>query len=88
MVQTLIFERTFAGRLEDRAHAKCVFEEHNQAVIDAIPDSRLLVHQVGDGWKPVCRFLDVPVPDEGFPHLNDTAWCRARTGLPTIVSHR
>ena len=84
MVYALIFERTFDGRLGDRAHAKRVFEAHNQAVIDAIPASRLLVYEPGDGWEPICRFLDVPVPDEDFPHLNDTAWYRARTGLPPI----
>ena len=83
-VYELIFERTFHGRLEDRAHAERVFEDHNQAVIDAIPASRLLVYEPGDGWGPICRFLDVPVPDEDFPHLNDTAWYRARTGLTTI----
>jgi hypothetical protein len=88
MVYALIFERTFEGRLEDRAHARRVFEEHNQAVIDAIPPSRLLVYRAGDGWEPLCRFLDVPVPDEDFPHLNDTAWYRARTGLPAIEPHR
>lgn len=84
MVVALIFERTFGGRLGDRAHAKRVFEAHNQAVIDAIPGSRLLVYRAGDGWEPLCRFLDVPVPAEAFPHLNDTAWYRARTGLPEI----
>lgn len=88
MVYALIFERTFEGRLEDRAHAKRVFEAHNRAVIDAIPPSRLLVYQPGDGWEPLCRFLDVPVPDEDFPHLNDTAWYRARTGLPAIEPDR
>jgi hypothetical protein len=82
MVYALIFERTFEGRLGDRVHAKRIFEEHNQAVIDAIPATRLLVYQPGDGWEPICRFLGVPVPDEDFPHLNDTAWYRARAGLP------
>ena len=84
MVRELILERTFGGRLADRAHATRVFEEHNQAVIDAIPASRLLVYRPGDGWWPLCRFLDVPVPTEDFPRLNDTAWYRARTGLPTL----
>ncbi|HXJ35284.1 MAG TPA: sulfotransferase [Candidatus Eisenbacteria bacterium] len=88
MAYDLIFERTFGGRLGDRAHAKRVFEEHNQAVIDAIPASRLLVYQPGEGWEPICGFLGVPVPDEGFPHLNDTAWYRAHTGLPPIEPRR
>lgn len=88
LVSALVFERTFGSRLADRAHAKRVFEAHNQAVIDAVPASRLLVCQPGDGWEPLCRFLDVPVPDEAFPHLNDTAWYRAHTGLPAIEPQR
>lgn len=23
------------------------------------------------GWEPLCAFLDVPVPDEPFPRVND-----------------
>lgn len=86
MVYELVFERAFGGRLGDRAHAKRVFEAHNQAVIDAIAPERLLVYRPGDGWEPLCRFLDVPVPDEEFPHLNDTAEFRARIGLPPVES--
>lgn len=88
MVRELIVERAFDGRLDDRAHALRVFERHNQAVIDAIPGSRLLVYRPGDGWEPLCRFLEVPVPDEDFPHLNDTTWYRARMGLPEIELDR
>ncbi len=84
----LIVDRTFGGRLDDPAHAKRVFEAHNQAVIDAIPESRLLVYRTGDGWEPLCRFLDVPVPDDDYPRLNDTAWYRARAGLDPIESPR
>jgi hypothetical protein len=88
MVYALVFERTFEGRLGDRAHAKRVFEAHNQAVIDAVPASRLLVYRAGDGWEPLCGFLGAPVPAEDFPHLNDTAWYRAHAGLPGIDAQR
>jgi hypothetical protein len=46
------------------------FEAHNKAVIEAIPADRLLVYEVKQGWKPLCEFLDVPVPDEDFPRTN------------------
>lgn len=36
-----------------------------------VPAERLLVWSVADGWEPLCRFLEVPVPDTPFPHLND-----------------
>jgi hypothetical protein len=31
-----------------------------------------LVFDVAEGWAPLCRFLDVPVPDGPFPHMNST----------------
>jgi hypothetical protein len=37
-----------------------------------IPADRLLVWSVGDGWEPLCRFLEVDVPDTPFPRLNDS----------------
>jgi hypothetical protein len=85
MVNALVFQKTFQGRLADRDHARRVFEQHNQAVIDAIPAGRLLVYRTGDGWEPLCRFLGVPVPAEDFPHLNDTAWYRAQMRLPPVA---
>jgi hypothetical protein len=27
---------------------------------------------VAEGWEPLCKFLNKPIPDEPFPHLNDT----------------
>jgi len=38
----------------------------------AIPPARLLVFDVAEGWAPLCRFLDRPVPAEPFPRVNST----------------
>jgi Sulfotransferase domain len=32
---------------------------------------------VREGWAPLCRILEVPIPDEPFPRLNDTATTQA-----------
>jgi len=42
------------------------------SVREMIPEERLLVFNVKQGWEPLCRFLDKPVP-EGvpFPHVHD-----------------
>lgn len=32
-----------------------------------------LTRLVGEGWEPLCDFLGVDVPDEPFPHTNDSA---------------
>jgi hypothetical protein len=47
------------------------FGAHNQAVKETIPQDRLLVYQVTEGWGPLCDFLGVEVPDEPFPRTND-----------------
>ena len=36
-----------------------------------IPSEKLCVFNVKEGWKPLCEFLDVPVPNEEFPRVND-----------------
>lgn len=77
MVQKAIVKETFDNRFEDKAYAIEVFNRHNQAVRDAIEPARLLVFDVREGWVPLCRFLQVPVPDEPFPRLNDTASTQA-----------
>jgi hypothetical protein len=43
-----------------------------------VPADRLLIYDIKDGWGPVCKFLDLPVPDEPFPHENSTKDLRAQ----------
>ena len=37
-----------------------------------VPPNRLLVFEAKQGWEPLCKFLDLPVPEGKFPHVNDT----------------
>jgi hypothetical protein len=77
MVRKAILNDTFDDRFEDKAHALDVFKRHNQEVRDTIDAKRLLVFDVREGWAPLCKFLEVPVPAEAFPRLNDTASTQA-----------
>jgi hypothetical protein len=47
-------------------------ERFNEEVKATVPAERLLVWSVSDGWEPLCEFLELPVPDTPFPHLNDS----------------
>ncbi|TRY72425.1 hypothetical protein TCAL_14902 [Tigriopus californicus] len=47
------------------------FNEWNRQVIQKVPKERLLIYDVKEGWEPLCRFLNLPIPDEPFPRLND-----------------
>lgn len=33
----------------------------------------LLVYQVSEGWEPLCKYLNKPVPSVPFPNINDKA---------------
>jgi hypothetical protein len=38
---------------------------------------RLLVYKLGDGWEPLCKFLNKPVPANPFPKNNSSDEFRA-----------
>lgn len=61
-----------AGETETDAGLAAVMERWNQHVIDTVPADRLLVWNPAEGWEPLCDFLDVEVPAEELPRLNDT----------------
>jgi Sulfotransferase domain len=93
MVQAVVMQRVFDGRTGDRAYAVGVYQQHNAEVRATVPAHRLLVFDVAQGWQPLCAFLNVPVPDEPFPHVNDTAEFRrwqvagmARLMLPMVAA--
>jgi hypothetical protein len=46
-------------------------EQWNQTVIDTVPAERLLVWNAKEGWDPLCEFLELDVPSEPLPHVND-----------------
>lgn len=77
MARKTVLRRTFDDRFADRGHAISVFERHNDAVRAAFDEDRLLVYRASDGWEPLCQFLDVPIPDEPFPHVNRRRELRA-----------
>ena len=55
----------------EKAGLEAAFTAHADAVKAAIPSDQLLVHDVKEGWEPLCAFLGVPVPDTPFPRSND-----------------
>ena len=71
MIFGVIWNGTFDGRFDDKQHAINVFNEHIEAVKRTVPAEHLLVYSVKEGWEPLCAFLDVPVPESSFPHLNE-----------------
>jgi hypothetical protein len=70
-----ILPRAFAD-YTDRDSAIAGYRANNARVREVIPAHRLLVFDVAEGWEPLCRFLDVPVPATPFPrtHARQEFW--------------
>jgi hypothetical protein len=54
------------------------YEERNNEIIQYFKNKpgRLLVMNLfdGDGWNELCNFLNKPIPNKPFPHLNKTRY--------------
>jgi hypothetical protein len=78
LADEIVWNDTFEGRFGNEPYAIETFHRHNAEVRRSVPPERLLVFDVREGWEPLCDFLGVEVPDEPFPHLNDTREMRRR----------
>jgi hypothetical protein len=61
----------FTGEIRPGQLAEAI-ARYQEQVQRHIPEDRLLVWSVGEGWEPLCDFLEVDVPDAQFPRLNDS----------------
>jgi hypothetical protein len=80
----IIGPQTIGPSLADRTAALAAYRRRTVEVRAAIPPERLLVFDVAEGWEPLCRFLDRPVPAAPFPHVNSTEewWQKLKARAP------
>jgi hypothetical protein len=72
---------SFTPRWQNEAEAKAAYLAYNDHVRANAPHDRLVEWHPEDGWLPICRALELPVPAHPFPHLNTTADMRRELGL-------
>jgi hypothetical protein len=51
------------------------YEQHNanvRAYFDGREDLLEVCWEEQAGWEQICQFLDRPVPDDSFPHANES----------------
>lgn len=65
------------------------YKEYYEEIRSIVPKDRLLEYKMGEGWKPLCDFLEVPVPEgKKFPRTNDTDGfverCRKRNRMQML----
>lgn len=45
-------------------------ERHEDFLREVVPRDRLFWYNCREGWGPLCKILDLPVPQQDFPHNN------------------
>jgi Sulfotransferase domain len=73
MIDRLLWQGkgTFASGHAEPRQLIDAMNRHNDEVKRTVAPERLLVWSVTEGWGPLCEFLELPVPGEPFPHIND-----------------
>ena len=72
MVFEVIWDGIFDGRMSEKDFVIDKYEKHNQAVIDEVPSSKLLIYEPREGWEPLCQFLGCSQPSTDYPNVNST----------------
>jgi hypothetical protein len=62
-----------------------LYQHHIDYIKRVVPPSRLHFFDVKEGWEPLCKILNVPIPDEPFPRGNDA---KAMEDLGSMVLKR
>ena len=68
----LAADQVFQGEPDDKDHAISLYTSNTEEGIDTVDRERLLVHNLGDGWVPLCKWLDLPVLKVDYPYGNTT----------------
>ena len=69
------------SRQEMQEKARDKYEEHYASVERVTPPKQLLKFNLEDGWDPLCKFLNKPIPDVEFPRVNEGAALSEKMGL-------
>ncbi|KAF6266418.1 hypothetical protein COO60DRAFT_1633015 [Scenedesmus sp. NREL 46B-D3] len=72
MMDKVLWQSIMRGSFQDPQAAQKCYVSILKGVRTHVPADKLLVFHPSQGWEPLCSFLGKPVPDQPFPHVNDT----------------
>lgn len=67
----MILTHITRGEWKNRAALRRGFLEHNDLIRSLVPKEKLLEFQAGQGWEPLCQFLNKPQPSSPYPKTNE-----------------
>lgn len=63
---------------DDKDNTIAVYQRHNQEVMayfkDRQDDLLIIDFTKGEKWEKLCQFLNKDIPEQPFPHYNQTKW--------------
>lgn len=68
---THIWSARYGQGITSEEAALKIWDRHLEYLEDVVPKDKLFYYSVKEGWGPLCDILEVPIPDEPFPRLND-----------------
>lgn len=68
--ESRLFEMTVGSHEPKKMLWQKWYQRHNAYVRATVPKDQLLEYSVKEGWEPLCKFLEKPIPDEEFPREN------------------
>ncbi|KAI1841108.1 hypothetical protein JX265_013209 [Neoarthrinium moseri] len=64
------FQSIMLWRYGDEQIVEGTIQKHEDHLRREVPAEKLFWYEVSEGWEPLCRILNVPIPNQPFPHNN------------------
>ena len=72
LIQSGRWGELYARPGEKNQYGRVVWDRHLAYLERSVPNEKLIFFDVKEGWEPLCKALNVPVPkDVEFPRIND-----------------
>ena len=76
-----VFDALWRDYRNGTSTAKQLYHDYNAEVKRLVPNERLLVFNVKEGWNTLCKFLNEDIPDTQFPSRNSKAEFERNNGM-------
>lgn len=71
----------FSAHWDNENAARTAYTKHLVSVRNTVPKERLIEFEVGDGWAPLCRALNIAEPSHPFPNKNNRETFKFRNAI-------
>jgi len=71
--------------LSSKENAIKAYNDWTDEVKRQVPEDKLLVFNPQMGWEPLCKFLEVPIPEEPFPRSNTRKEMKRREKIIMVI---